>query len=162
MKYVLLFFYYIYIHVFCGQSTCTTVDIHPELCAVYRKNIKNDSAVKKWCRWSGMDEITSMMKKKVEDHLLWQMKFKRWMRKSKKTGISELSNLFPQVSWAVLYWQARLCHKLYACWVPTSLNGEHKTMKMGGILTLHLRYCVMEGNNFLTILWQVMRLGCRT
>lgn len=131
------------------------VDIHRELCSVYGADIMSYTAVKKWCvivragRTNVHDEKRSGRPSVVTDDIVDQIH--RKVRENRRFTITDLSQLFPQISRTVVYeilTEKLGYRKFCARWVPKLLTEELKTKRMGLALTFLSRY-EEEGDEFL-------------
>ncbi|GFX69177.1 HTH_48 domain-containing protein [Trichonephila clavipes] len=139
----------------CAQGF-KSVDIHPQISAVYGENIMRDGMVRKWVRafkdgrTNIHDEERSGRPSVIPDELINIVDCK--VKENRRFAISSLAEKFPAVSRSVLYEivSERLNYrKLCSRWVPKILTDEHKTKSLGSALS-SLERCSNEGDDFLS------------
>lgn len=119
-------------------KNCFAADIHHKLCALYGKNIVNDSTVRKWCHlfWNGRtnvhDEKISGWPPLVMDELVTKSEWENLRKPMFQNCVS-----FPS---CITNSFVRCCNWQPSYMVLKIFTDDHKTKRMGAALTVFLHY----------------------
>lgn len=140
---------------FLHAKKLNAAEIHRQICEVYGPNIMSDSAVRRWCRefsegrTNVHDEDRSGRPSLLTNELVELVNQK--VREIRRFSISQLSEVFPQISRTILYEivsEKLQYHKVCARWVPKMLTDDHKNQRVASAEKFLTRYQA-EGVEFL-------------
>ncbi|KAJ4442497.1 hypothetical protein ANN_04084 [Periplaneta americana] len=132
---------------FFNAQSIAPIEIHRQLCQVYRPNIMSKQMVRRWCRQfsegrqSVHDEERSGRPSLINDDRVELVR--QCLKENRRFTITELSSHFPQISRSLLHeivTKHLLFKKVCARWVPKNLTPEHKMQRLGAALTFLQRY----------------------
>ena len=140
---------------FLNTQSIESIEIHRQLCQVYKPNIMSKQMVRHWCRhFSGdhqsvHDEERCGRPSLINDDLVELVR--QHVMENRCFTIMDLSSLFPQISRSLLH-EIVTKHLHFKIWcarlVLKNLSLAHKIQRLGAVLTF-LQLYHNDGNKFL-------------